>query len=190
MCRIMSKALSKSSTPNNYKSLYDGVRKYLFNETGHNIDQGSSFMKHQGNQFLDNDSGSNKCRNIFYQRADVSLYKSVDIGKKAYHCSEHSKVCNQSCKLIQQQSIENVEKHYKSNTCGNKTTHVQINATGQRILFPVLDIYLHTSTHVPGTWQLLCMAKSACLRQDGGSVPLLKCLGLNQHLKQQNTKKL
>ena len=122
MCRIMSKALSKSSTPNNYKSLYDGVRKYLFNETGHNIDQGSSFMKHQGNQFLDNDSGSNKCRNIFYQRADVSLYKSVDIGKKAYHCSEHSKVCNQSCKLIQQQSIENVEKHYKSNTCGNIVT--------------------------------------------------------------------
>ena len=42
----MSKALSKSSTPSNYKSLYDGVRKYLFDETGHNVDQGSSLMKH------------------------------------------------------------------------------------------------------------------------------------------------
>ena len=47
MCCKMSKALRKSSTPNNYKSLCDGVRKYLFNETGHNIDQGSSLMKHQ-----------------------------------------------------------------------------------------------------------------------------------------------
>lgn len=46
---------------------------------------------------------------ISYQRADVSLYKSVDIGKKAYNCSEYSKVCNQSCKLIQQQSTENGE---------------------------------------------------------------------------------
>ena len=46
MYHKMSKALSKSSTPNNYKSLYDGVRKYLFNETGHNTDQGSSLLKH------------------------------------------------------------------------------------------------------------------------------------------------
>ena len=66
MCHKMIKVLCKSSSCNNYKSLYDGVRKYLFNETGHNIDQGSSIIKHQGNPFLDNDSGSNKCRNIFY----------------------------------------------------------------------------------------------------------------------------
>ena len=131
MCHKMIKVLCKSSSCNNYKSLYDGVRKYLFNETGHNVDQGSSLMKHQGNQFLDNDSGSNKCRNIFYQRADVSLYKSVDIGKKAYNCSEYSKVPYQSCKLIQQQSIQNVEKHYKCNTCG-KIVSKSLNLSSQR----------------------------------------------------------
>ena len=122
MCNKMSQTLSKSSSSNNYTIIYDGVKVYSCNETGHNFEHDSNFLEHQRAHSSHKDCKSNKCRNIFYQRADVSLYKSVDIGKKAYHCSEHSKVCNQSCKLIQQQSIENVEKHYKSNTCGNIVT--------------------------------------------------------------------
>jgi len=46
----MSNALHKSSTPNNYKSMYDGVRSYSCNETGYNLDQDPNVMKYQGLQ--------------------------------------------------------------------------------------------------------------------------------------------
>lgn len=49
-CSKMSNALHKSSTPNNYKSMYDGVRSYSCNETGYNLDQDPNVMKYQGLQ--------------------------------------------------------------------------------------------------------------------------------------------
>ncbi|KAM9756395.1 uncharacterized protein ACBT57_009641 [Dama dama] len=41
MCNEMSQALSECSSPNNYKSIYDGVRGYSGNETGYKISASS-----------------------------------------------------------------------------------------------------------------------------------------------------
>jgi len=71
----MSQPLSKSSSPNNCKSIYDGVRGYSGNKTGYKVERDSKLMKHQGPESAHRDSKSNKCRNIFYQIAGLSLYE-------------------------------------------------------------------------------------------------------------------
>ena len=43
----MSNALSRSSTPNNYKSIHDGMRSSSCSETEHNVDQDSYLMSHE-----------------------------------------------------------------------------------------------------------------------------------------------
>ena len=112
-CSKMSNALHKSSTPNNYKSMYDGVRSYSCNETGYNLDQDPNVMKYQGLQLSDNDSKSNQYRNVFYQSSDLTSYKSIHIGEKNHNCCEYGKGCNQSSKLIQTK-----QKCCKCNICG------------------------------------------------------------------------
>lgn len=57
-------------------------------------------------QLSENHLKSNKCRNVFYQSWNLTVYKSVHIGDKAYRCSEYGKVFNQSSKLTQHQRIE------------------------------------------------------------------------------------
>ena len=115
----MSNALSRSSTPNNYKSIHDGMRSSSCSETGRNVDQDSYLMKQQGHQFSDN-SKHNKYKNIFYQSSNLTIntYKSIDIGEKTYNCYDYAKVFNQSSKVIQQQNIQTKQKRYKCNTCG------------------------------------------------------------------------
>ncbi|KAF4011295.1 hypothetical protein G4228_001956, partial [Cervus hanglu yarkandensis] len=119
-CNKMRNALSRSSTPNNYKSIHDGMRSSSCNETGHNVDQDSYLVKQQGHQFSDNNSEHNKCRNIFYQSSNLTIntYKSMDIRERTYNYYDYDKVFNQSSKLIQQQIIQSKRKHCKCNTCG------------------------------------------------------------------------
>ena len=118
MCNKMSQTLSKTSSSNNYTIIYDGVKVYSCNEPGHNFEQASNFMEHQGAQSSHKDSKSSKCKNIFYQASDLSLNKSIHSGEKTYNCSEYGKVSNQSSNLIKQQGIQNPQKHYKCNKCG------------------------------------------------------------------------
>ena len=119
-CNKMSNALSRSSTPNSYKSLHDGMRSSSCNETGHSVDQDSYLLKQQGHQFSDNNSKHHKCMNIFYQSSNLTIntYKSMDIGEKTYDCHDYGKVVNQCSNLIQQQIIQCKWKHCKCNTCG------------------------------------------------------------------------
>ena len=101
----MSQPLSKSSSPTNCKSIYDGVRGYSVNKTVYNVERDSTLMKHLGPESAHRDSKSNKCRNIFYQMSGLSLYKSTHTGEKTYNCSEYSKISNHSTELVQQQTI-------------------------------------------------------------------------------------
>ena len=67
MCTKIGQALRKSSTPNNYKTICDGVRRYTCNDTGHKVEQVSNLNKYQRPQCPHKVFKSNKCRNIFYQ---------------------------------------------------------------------------------------------------------------------------
>ena len=126
VCNKMNQTLSKSSRSSNYTIIYDGVKVYSCNETGHNFEQDSNFMEHQGAQSSHKDSKSNKRRNIFYQASGLPL-KSIHSGEKSYNCSEYGKVSNESSNLIQQQRIQNSQKQYKCNKCGkvfNNTSNI------------------------------------------------------------------
>ena len=126
VCNKMNQTLSKSSRSSNYTIIYDGVKVYSCNETGHNFEQDSNFMEHQRAQSSHKDSKSNKRRNIFYQASGLPL-KSIHSGEKSYNCSEYGKVSNESSNLIQQQRIQNSQKQYKCNKCGkvfNNTSNI------------------------------------------------------------------
>ena len=94
MCSKMSQTLSKSSSSNNYKSIYGGLRRYSGNETGYMVEGNSNLKKYQGPESSNKDSKSNKCRNTFYQMSGFSLDKSTCTGERV--CSEYGKVSNQS----------------------------------------------------------------------------------------------
>ena len=116
MCNNMSQALSRSSNPNSYRSIYDGARNCSCNDSGYNIEQNSDLRKHQAPQSSENDSKSNTCRNIFYRASGLSLNKSTHSGEKTYNCSEYD-VSNKASELIEQQSIQNPQKNYKCKKC-------------------------------------------------------------------------
>ncbi|OWK03672.1 hypothetical protein Celaphus_00013965 [Cervus elaphus hippelaphus] len=63
-CNKISQALSKSSSPSNYKGIYGGLRRYSSNQTGYKVEGESNLKKHQGPESSHRDSKSNKCRNI------------------------------------------------------------------------------------------------------------------------------
>uniref|UniRef100_A0AC11BQD5 Uncharacterized protein n=1 Tax=Ovis aries TaxID=9940 RepID=A0AC11BQD5_SHEEP len=111
-----SQALSKSSTPNNYKNVYVGVRSHSCNETGCKTAEDSHPMKHQGPQSSDKDYKNSTWRNIFYQTSGFPLNESTHIGEKTYNC-EYGDVSNQPSNLTQQQSIQNLQKSYKCTKC-------------------------------------------------------------------------
>ena len=48
MLNKMSQTLSKSSSSNNYKSIYAGLRRYSGNETGYTVEGDANLKKHQG----------------------------------------------------------------------------------------------------------------------------------------------
>ena len=108
MFNKMSHTLSKSSSSNNYKSIYGGVRRYSGNETGYTVEGDSNLKKHQGPESSNKDSKSNKCRNIFHQMSGFSLDKSTCTGDRTY--SEYGKVSSQFSELIQQHTIQNSQK--------------------------------------------------------------------------------
>ncbi|XP_060996136.1 zinc finger protein 726-like isoform X1 [Dama dama] len=112
MCNNTSQALSRSSNPSSFQSIYDGARNCSCNDSGYNIEQDSDLRKHQAPQSSDKDSKSNTCRNIFYQASGLSLNKTTHTGEKTYNFSEYD-VSNQSLELIQQQSIQNPQENYK-----------------------------------------------------------------------------
>ena len=116
MCNKMSQTLSKSSSCNNYKSIYGGVRRYSGNETGYAVEGDSNLKKHQGPESSNKDSKSNKCRNIFHQMSGFSLDKSTCTGDRTY--SEYGKVSSQFSELIQQHTIQNSQKENKCKICG------------------------------------------------------------------------
>ncbi|XP_017918488.1 PREDICTED: putative zinc finger protein 66 [Capra hircus] len=122
MCNNTSQALSKSSTPNNYKNIYDGVRSHSCNETRCKTTQDSNSMKHQGPQSSDKDSKNSTWRNIFYQTLGFPLNESTHTGEKTYNC-EYGDVSNQSSNLTQQQSIQNPHKSYKCKQCEKAFTN-------------------------------------------------------------------
>ena len=86
MYNKMSQTLSKSSSSNNYKSIYGGVRRYSGSETGYMVEGDSNLKKHQGPESSNKDSKSNKCRNTFDQMSGFSLDKSTCTGERT--CSE------------------------------------------------------------------------------------------------------
>ena len=108
-CNNISQALSKSSSPSNYKGIYGGLRRYSSNQTGYKVEGESNLMKHHGAESSHRDSKSNKCRHISYQMSVLSL-KSIHTRKKTYNCSEYGKASNQSSELVRQQTIQNSQK--------------------------------------------------------------------------------
>ena len=59
MCNYTTWALSRSSNPNSYQSIYDGVRGYSGNKIGYKVEGHSNLMKHQGPESSHRDSKSN-----------------------------------------------------------------------------------------------------------------------------------
>ena len=116
VCNKMSQTLRKSSSSNNYKSIYGGVRRYSGNETGYMVEGDSNLKKHQGPEPSNKDSKSNTCRNIFHQMSGFSLGKSTCTGDRTY--SEYGKVSSQFSELIQQHTIQNSQKENKCKICG------------------------------------------------------------------------
>ena len=116
MFNKMSHTLSKSSSSNNYKSIYGGVRRYSGNETGYTVEGDSNLIKHQGSESSDKDSKSNKCRNTFDQMSGFSVDKNTCTEEGI--CTEYGKVSNQSSELIQQHTVQNPQKENKCNICG------------------------------------------------------------------------
>ncbi|KAJ1072995.1 hypothetical protein K5549_015138 [Capra hircus] len=121
-CNNTSQDLSKSSTPNNYKNIYGGVRSHSCNETGCKTEQDSHPMKHQGPQSSDKDSNNSTWRNIFYQTSGFPLNESAHTEEKIYNC-EYGDVSNQSSNLTQQQSFQNPQKSYKCTKCEKAFTN-------------------------------------------------------------------
>uniref|UniRef100_A0A4W2CJX1 Uncharacterized protein n=1 Tax=Bos indicus x Bos taurus TaxID=30522 RepID=A0A4W2CJX1_BOBOX len=117
MYNKMSQALRKSSSSNNYRSIYGGVRRYSGSETGSTVEGDSNLMKHQEPESSNKDSKSKTFRNTFDQMAHFSLDKSTC--SKERTCHEYGKVSNQSSELIQQQTVQNPQKENKGNICGN-----------------------------------------------------------------------
>ncbi|XP_013832190.2 PREDICTED: LOW QUALITY PROTEIN: zinc finger protein 331-like [Capra hircus] len=107
----MSLTLSKSSSSNNYKNIYGGLRRYSGNETRYTVEGDSNLMKHQGPESSNKDSKSNKCRNTFDQMSGFSLDKSICTGERT--CSEYSKVSNHCSDLSQQDTVQNPQKENK-----------------------------------------------------------------------------
>ncbi|KAM7232963.1 hypothetical protein CapIbe_015099 [Capra ibex] len=107
----MSLTLSKSSSSNNYKNIYGGLRRYSGNETRYTVERDSNLMKHQGPKSSNKDSKSNKCRNTFDQMSGFSLDKSTCAGERT--CSEYSKVSNHCSELTQQDTVQNPQKENK-----------------------------------------------------------------------------
>lgn len=62
-------------------------------------------MKHQGSEFSEKHSKSNKYKNVFYQ-SSILLHKEDSYGEKAYKCSECDKGFNQS--FILQRNITSI----------------------------------------------------------------------------------
>ncbi|XP_027370680.1 zinc finger protein 383-like isoform X1 [Bos indicus x Bos taurus] len=125
MFNKMSHTLSKSSSSNNYKSIYGGLRRYSGNETGYMVEGDSNLMKHQGSKSSDKDSKSNKRRSTFDQMSGFSLDKSTCTEERI--CTEYGKVSNQSSELIQQQTVQNPQKENKCKICGkvfSKSCHL------------------------------------------------------------------
>ena len=116
MCNEMSQTLSKSSSSNNYKSIYGGLRRYSVSETGYMAEGDSNLKKHQGPESSNKDSKSNKCRNAFDQMSGFSLDKSTSTEDRT--CTEYGKVSNQSSELFQQHIVQNPQKENKCKICG------------------------------------------------------------------------
>ncbi|MXQ98651.1 hypothetical protein E5288_WYG020105 [Bos mutus] len=77
MYNKMSQTLSKSSSSNNYRSIYGGVRRYSGSETGSTVEGDSNLMKHRGPESSNKDSKSKTFRNTFDKMARFSLDKST-----------------------------------------------------------------------------------------------------------------
>ena len=121
----MSLTLSKSSSSNNYKNIYGGLRRYSGNETRYTVEGDSNLMKHQGPESSNKDSKSNKCRNTFDQMSGFSLDKTTCPEERI--CSEYGQVSNQSSELIQQHTVQNPQKENQCKICGkvfSKSCHL------------------------------------------------------------------
>uniref|UniRef100_A0A4W2G8G5 Uncharacterized protein n=1 Tax=Bos indicus x Bos taurus TaxID=30522 RepID=A0A4W2G8G5_BOBOX len=117
MYNKMSQTLSKSSSSNNHRSIYGGVRRYSGSETGSTVEGDSNLMKHQEPESSNKDSKSKTFRNTFDKMARFSLDKSTCSEERTFR--EYGKVSNQSSELIQQQTVQNPQKENKCNICGN-----------------------------------------------------------------------
>ncbi|XP_055409900.1 zinc finger protein ZFP2-like isoform X2 [Bubalus kerabau] len=115
MYNKMSQTLSKSSSSNNYQSIYGGVRRYSGSETGYTVEGDSKLMKHQEPKSSNKDSKSNTFRNTFDKMAGFCQDKSTCSEERT---CEYGKVSNQSSELIQQQTVQNPQKENKCNICG------------------------------------------------------------------------
>ena len=117
MLNKMSQTLSKSSSSNNYKSIYAGLRRYSGNETGYTVEGDANLKKHQGPESSNKESKSNKYGNTFDQMSVFfSLDKSTCTEERT--CTEYGKVSNQSSELIQPQTVQNPQKENKCKICG------------------------------------------------------------------------
>ncbi|XP_060996122.1 zinc finger protein 724-like [Dama dama] len=116
MCNKMSQTLSKSSSSNNYKSIFDGLRRYSGNEPGYTVDGDSNLKNHLGPESSMKDSKRHKCRNAFHQMSGFSLDKSPCTEERT--CTEYGKVSSQSSELIQPQTVQNPQKENKCKICG------------------------------------------------------------------------
>ena len=123
VCNKTSEVLSKSSTFNRYKYIYNRGGSYSCNESGHDLDQDSSPMKHQGTQFSENHCRREKCRTVYYQSSNPTFCESSHIGEKTHNCHKDRGVFNRSSNLSQHQSIHTGQKCYKCNKCGKVTNH-------------------------------------------------------------------
>ncbi|XP_069408545.1 zinc finger protein 724-like [Ovis canadensis] len=118
-CNNRSQALSKSSTPNNYKHIYDGVRSHSCNESECKTEQDSNPMKYQGPQSSDKDSKNSTWRNIFYQTSGFPLNESTHTGEKTYNCEYGcGNTLNQNSELSQDQQVHTGKKLYECKECG------------------------------------------------------------------------
>ena len=109
----MSNALSRSSTPNNYTSIHDGMRSSSCNETGHKLTKTRISWNNRDINFQTTILNIISIR-IYFIKAQILQLIHI----KVLILARRLIIVNQSSKVIQQQNIQTKQKHYKCNTCG------------------------------------------------------------------------
>ena len=184
-CNNTNQSLSKSSTPNNYKNIYNGVRSYSWMKLGLKLNKTLTLWNIRDLNLQTRILKNSTCRNIVYQTSVLPLKKSTHTGEKTYNC-EYSDISNQSSNLTQQQNIQDPQKSYKCKKCEKAFTNSSSLSRHKKIL-SVWKPFKGTecgnasnqNSKLSQDWQIHTGKKPYECKECGK--PFMSCSNLSQH---------